>query len=83
MRRAASIAATGALACALLSPLAAAAAAPPAWIIDKAASSLRFTSSMGGEGFTGAFRRWDADIGRGRPKRSARARSTSVEADVP
>ncbi|HLZ85021.1 MAG TPA: YceI family protein [Caulobacteraceae bacterium] len=62
MRRAASIAATGALACALLSPLAAAAAAPPAWIIDKAASSLRFTSSMGGEGFTGAFRRWDADI---------------------
>lgn len=51
-----------ALACALVSPLAAFCAAPPAWIVDKAASSLRFTSSMAGESFTGAFRRWDADI---------------------
>ena len=41
---------------------AARAAAPPAWAVDKAASSLGFASSMAGEGFTGAFRRWDADI---------------------
>ena len=46
----------------LLSPSASAAATAPAWIVDKAASSLRFSSSMAGEGFTGAFRRWDADI---------------------
>lgn len=51
-----------ALSCTLLSPRAALAAAPPAWIVDKAASSLRFTSSMAGESFAGAFRRWDADI---------------------
>jgi len=50
------------LAGALVSPLAATAAAPPAWIVDKPSSSLRFTSSMAGESFTGAFRRWDADI---------------------
>ncbi len=62
MRRAAWIAMAGALGCALLSPLTAAAAAPPTWTVDKAASSLRFTSSMAGESFTGAFRRWDADI---------------------
>jgi polyisoprenoid-binding protein YceI len=46
----------------LLAPHAAWAVAPPAWIVDKAASSLRFTSSMAGESFTGTFRRWDADI---------------------
>jgi polyisoprenoid-binding protein YceI len=57
-----SVVVAGALACALLPPVVAAAAAPPAWIVDKAASSLRFTSSMAGESFTGAFRRWDADI---------------------
>jgi polyisoprenoid-binding protein YceI len=51
-----------ALAWALLSPVAAAAAAPPAWIVDKNTSALRFTSSMAGESFSGAFRRWDADI---------------------
>jgi len=62
MSRTASTALAGALACALLSPLAAVAATPPAWIVDKATSSLRFTSSMAGESFTGAFRRWDADI---------------------
>ena len=50
------------LACVLLPSVAATAAAPPAWIVDRAASSLRFASSMAGESFTGAFRRWDADI---------------------
>jgi polyisoprenoid-binding protein YceI len=59
---AASTAVAGALAFVLLSPGAAAAAAPPAWIVDKTASSVRFTSSMAGESFTGSFRRWDADI---------------------
>jgi polyisoprenoid-binding protein YceI len=39
-----------------------ASAAPPAWTVDKATSSLRFASSMGGEAFSGVFRRWDADI---------------------
>jgi len=46
--------------CAL--PGAGLAAPAPAWTVDKAASAVRFTSSMGGESFTGAFRRWDADI---------------------
>ena len=55
-------AAVVALAWALLSPLAAAAAAPPAWVVDKGASVLRFTSSMAGDAFSGVFRRWDADI---------------------
>lgn len=62
MSRAGSVAAAGALAFAMVSPMTAAAAAPPVWIVDKTASSLRFTSSMAGESFTGAFRRWDADI---------------------
>ncbi len=39
-----------------------ASAAPPAWTVDKASSSLKFSSSLGGEAFSGAFRRWDADI---------------------
>lgn len=43
-------------------PLAAVAAPPPAWVVDKAASSVRFTSSMAGESFSGIFRRWNADI---------------------
>jgi polyisoprenoid-binding protein YceI len=52
-----------AFSCALLAPLAAAGAPPPpAWVVDKAASSVRFISSMAGESFTGAFRKWDADI---------------------
>jgi polyisoprenoid-binding protein YceI len=46
--------------CAL--PTAALAAPAPAWTVDKTASAVRFTSSMGGEGFSGAFRRWDAQI---------------------
>jgi polyisoprenoid-binding protein YceI len=48
---------------ALLSAPAAGFAAPvPAWTVDKAASSLRFSSSLGGEAFSGAFKQWDADI---------------------
>ena len=46
----------------LIAEAAGAAPAPAAWTIDKTASSLRFTSSMAGESFTGAFRRWDAAI---------------------
>jgi polyisoprenoid-binding protein YceI len=60
--RAAAFALAGALAGASLATVPALAAAPPAWVVDKGASSLRFTSSMAGEGFTGAFKRWDADI---------------------
>ena len=37
-------------------------AAPAAWTVDKATSSLKFASSLGGEAFSGVFRRWDADI---------------------
>ena len=37
-------------------------AAPPAWTVDKATSALRFSSSFGGDAFSGAFRRWDAAI---------------------
>jgi polyisoprenoid-binding protein YceI len=37
-------------------------AAPPAWTVDKATSSLKFASSMGGEAFSGVFRTWSADI---------------------
>jgi polyisoprenoid-binding protein YceI len=37
-------------------------AAPSAWMVDKAASNVRFTSSMAGESFSGTFRRWDAVI---------------------
>lgn len=38
------------------------AAAAPAWTVDKAASKVAFVSVFSGEGFTGVFRRWDADI---------------------
>jgi polyisoprenoid-binding protein YceI len=63
MRPAARRLAPGAFAAILgLGIAAPAAAAPPAWVTDKAASALRFTTSMAGESFTGAFRRWDADI---------------------
>ena len=62
MSRPAAIALAGAFALGLIPSLAASAAPPPAWVVDKSASSLRFTSSMAGESFTGAFRRWDADI---------------------
>ena len=49
------------LACGLASGMALAAPAPP-WEVDKAASTVRFTSSMAGEGFSGGFRRWDVEI---------------------
>lgn len=38
------------------------AAPAPAWTVDKTASALKFASSFGGEAFSGAFRRWDAEI---------------------
>jgi polyisoprenoid-binding protein YceI len=38
------------------------AAPPPAWVVDKAASSVRFASSYNGGAFSGGFSRWDADI---------------------
>ena len=50
------------LACAMAWPVASLAAPPPAWTVDKATSSVSFTSSMAGESFSGSFRRWDADI---------------------
>jgi polyisoprenoid-binding protein YceI len=48
---------------ALLSLASVARAAPAtAWTVDKAASSVGFSSAMNGEAFSGVFRRWDADI---------------------
>lgn len=41
---------------------AAVAAPAPAWTVDKAASKIGFTSSFGGDAFSGTFRRWDAQI---------------------
>lgn len=38
------------------------AAPPPAWVVDRAASSVRFSSTYNGDAFSGAFSRWDADI---------------------
>jgi polyisoprenoid-binding protein YceI len=52
---------TIALAVAVLAPVAAL-AAPPSWTMDEAASSLRFSSSLGGDAFAGSFRQWDANI---------------------
>jgi polyisoprenoid-binding protein YceI len=46
----------------LLLPAPAASAAPAAWIVDPAASRLGFQGAMNGEAFTGAFRRWTAQI---------------------
>ena len=43
-------------------PAAAVAASAPAWVVDKAASSVRFASTFGGAPFSGTVRRWDADI---------------------
>jgi len=37
-------------------------AAPATWTVEKATSSLKFSSSLGGEAFSGVFRRWGADI---------------------
>lgn len=39
-----------------------AAAPAPSWTVDRAASAIRFTSSLNGQGFSGAFRRWDTAI---------------------
>ena len=58
----------------------AAAATAPAWTVNKAASRLRFQSSVGGTSFTGAFERWDAAI-RFDPKNLA-ASSVLVTIDV-
>jgi polyisoprenoid-binding protein YceI len=52
-----------------------AAAAPSAWSVDKAHSSLRFSTAMNGQAFSGAFRRWDADI-RFDPRRLATCKVT-------
>ena len=35
---------------------------PSAWTVNKGASQLGFRSSMGGQAFSGGFRRWDARI---------------------
>ncbi|NBB15948.1 polyisoprenoid-binding protein [Caulobacter sp. SLTY] len=51
-----------ALAVLFLAALPAAAAPAPAWTVDKAASKIGFSSSFDGEGFNGAFARWDAQI---------------------
>jgi polyisoprenoid-binding protein YceI len=37
-------------------------AAPPAWVVDKATSSLSFSSAVSGQAFTGSFKRWDAVV---------------------
>lgn len=47
-------------ACLLAGP--ALAAPPPTWVVDKAHSAVRFSSSFNGTAFTGAFSRWNADI---------------------
>jgi len=41
---------------------AAALSAPGAWTVDKAASKLAFSTSVSGQGLTGAFKAWDAVI---------------------
>jgi polyisoprenoid-binding protein YceI len=56
------------------------ACATPAWIIDKATSSIRFSSRFNGVGFSGAFRAWTADI-RFDPA-NLPASSVSVSVDV-
>ncbi|HXQ17207.1 MAG TPA: YceI family protein [Caulobacteraceae bacterium] len=50
------------LAAALALTPALAMAAPPTWVVDKAASRLTFASSVSGQAFTGRFARWDAAI---------------------
>lgn len=46
----------------LLVPTLAAAGPAPTWRIDKSASSIRFSSALSGDRFSGAFRRWEAAI---------------------
>lgn len=48
--------------CSLLALTAAAPAAAPAWAVDAHGSRLRFVATMGGQAFTGQFRRWTASI---------------------
>ncbi|MBA3812224.1 MAG: YceI family protein [Caulobacteraceae bacterium] len=48
--------------CVALLATAVRAAPAPGWAVDKVASSVRFSSSLNGAAFSGAFRRWDADI---------------------
>jgi polyisoprenoid-binding protein YceI len=55
-------------------------AAAPAWTVNKAASSVRFSSAFNGAAFTGAFGRWDAQI-RFDPKQLA-ASSVTATIDV-
>ena len=56
------------------------AATAPAWTVDKAASSIRFSSRFNGVAFSGVFRTWTADI-RFDPANLA-ASSVSVSVDV-
>jgi polyisoprenoid-binding protein YceI len=37
-------------------------AAPPAWVVDKAASKIGISSTFDGDPVGGSFRRWDAQI---------------------
>ncbi|MFN3857184.1 MAG: YceI family protein [Caulobacter sp.] len=46
----------------LLAATPAAAAPAQAWSVDAAGSRIGFSSTFGGEAFSGAFRRWDAQI---------------------
>ena len=62
MRRLREILIRLALLVAALSATQVAAAPAPSWTVDKAASAIRFSSSLNGQGFAGAFRRWDAAI---------------------
>jgi polyisoprenoid-binding protein YceI len=50
------------LAAGLLTLAAPALAAPAIWIVDPGASKLGFTGKVSGEGFSGQFRRWTAQI---------------------
>jgi polyisoprenoid-binding protein YceI len=52
----------GAVAAACIGLALPAAAAAPAWTVDKTASRIGFKSSFGGQAVQGTFRRWDAQI---------------------
>jgi len=56
--------ATAVMAAAAVAAVASSALAAPApqWVVDKAASQVRFASSFSGAAFSGGFARWDADI---------------------
>jgi polyisoprenoid-binding protein YceI len=47
---------------AFLAARGACAAPASAWAVDKSASAVRFSSTLNGQAFSGAFRRWDARI---------------------